>query len=191
MSTQPTNGNPDYQTLWAAWEHFEPSKQIEIVKQVYLDVLGLPMAGVVEHLAGLREDVKRDIWREWAKRAELSGYTLQQIADLGESEPYHCVYAIIREWLARADLSKYSLAQIKKMSLLLRHKDDVQLLWSQWGKQADLTFDPDLIIIVLAAHKRQLGGWEKYGKAYCDRLSRQYHLTQYIGDGLRRELSKG
>ena len=133
------NENPTFNTLWAAWTQFEQDAQKNVFGQAIDGLMSLPLTGVVEHLAGMPDRYKKFAWEVWAEKADLSGYSLQEIISAQDTEPYHCIYAIVKSWLRQVDLSKYGLAQIKKTSMALRAKEDVITLWTRWVEQADLS----------------------------------------------------
>ena len=189
------NENPTFNTLWAAWTQFEPAIQKDVFGQVIDGLMTLPLTGVVEHLAGMPDKFKKFAWEVWAEKADLSGYSLQEIISAQDTEPYHCIYEIVKSWLRQVDLSKYGLAQIKKTSLSLRTSEDIKALWTRWTEQADLShiglealikqvsdMSPDVQVIVIGGYKRWSGNWHRYSPSYKFDLSKRYHVPQYVID---------
>lgn len=187
--------NPTFNTLWAAWTGFEPGIQKDIYGQAIEGIMSLPLTGVVEHLAGMPDKYKKFAWEVWAEKADLSGYSLQEIISAQDTEPYHCIYEIVKAWLRQVDLSKYGLVQVKKTSTSLRTKDDIIALWTRWTEQADLSsiglealikqvsdLSPDVMVIVLGGYKRRSGNWQTYSPSYKYDVSRRYHIPQYVVD---------
>jgi hypothetical protein len=193
MTTIPKE-NPTFNTLWAAWSHFEPEIQKDIYYQVIDGLSSLPLLGVVEHLSGLPDRYKKHAWDVWVERADLSGYSLQEIVATQDTEPYHCVYQIIKFWLHQVDLSKYSLAQVNKTNAALRTKEDIITLWSRWVEQADLShiglealikqmrdLSPDIQAIILSAYKQRSGNWgTRYTLSEIADIGRKSSLPKYV-----------
>lgn len=98
----------------------------------------MPFYLVPEVLDGAPNGLKVKMWGDWAKDADISGYTVQSVLSYLSEEPPAILESILKQWIQQVDLKNYGIADVGKAAIALHSHDDVVYLWRRWAESADL-----------------------------------------------------